>query len=191
MLRITTTFGVILTALLLAPAAARGAEGEMVENPAYTSWAKYKPGTKIDTDMTMDAGGQQMTMKIARELLKVENDHVLIEATTTMSIPGVPAGQGQKQKMKIAAKVAKGQEQMPEGATGTVKPLGNEKVEVAGKTYDCRVVEFEGTSQGMKSAGKIWNSDEMPGAMVKMDMTSQSPSGPSTMAMRVVSVETK
>jgi hypothetical protein len=93
--------------------------------------------------------------------------------------------------MKIASKVPKGQEELPEGSTGTFKVVGNEAVEVAGKSYDCKVVEFEGTSQGMKSKGKIWNSVEMPGAMVKMDMNADSPGGASTMAMRVVSVETK
>ena len=191
MLRISKILGVILTALLLAPPTARAAEPEMIDNPAYVSWAKHKPGTTVNTEMTMNMGAQQMTMKIAQALLGVEKDHALIETTSTMSVPGIPAGQGQKNKIKIPAKVAKGQENLPEGATGTAKPVGNEKVDVAGKSYDCRVVEFEGTAQGMKSTGKIWNSTEMPGAVVKMDMTTESPAGPGTMAMRVVSIETK
>src|SRR5688572_17669390 len=189
-MRRTTTSILALIALLLAPSLAR-AEQEMVDNPAYASWANCKPGSKDNTEMVMDMGGQKMTMTIARELLKVEKDHVVIEATTNMSVPGVPAGQGQKQKMKIAAKVPKGQEELPEGSTGTFKVVGNEAVDVAGKSYDCKVVEFEGTTEGMKSKGKLWNSAAMPGAMVKMDMTSNTPGGASTMLMRVVSVETK
>ena len=181
----------LLALLLLAPAAASGADVEQVDNPAYLSWTKHKPGTTVDTQMTVAVGGQNMTMTIARELLAIEKDHALVEATTTMAVPGAPPNKGQKNKMKIAAKVPKGQEELPEGATGSFTMAGNEKIEVAGKAYHCRVVDFTGTAQGMKSAGKIWNSDAMPGSMVKMDMTAETPSGPTKMTMLVVSVAAK
>ena len=179
----------VLAVLLLAPAVA-GAE-DLVDNPAYVSWAKHKPGTTRDTEMTMNVAGQAMTVKMAQELISVDPDHVVVETNTNMAVPGVPAGKGDKRKLKIPAKVSPKQVDMPEGSTGTVKQVGEEEVELLGKRYACRVVEFSGESQGMKSTGKIWNSADMPGATVKMDMTSESPSGPAAMTMRVVAVNTK
>ena len=78
----------------------------------------------------------------------------------------------------------------PEGMQGNAKVVGTERIEVAGKSYECRVIEFSGEHQGNKATGKSWVSEEVPGVLVKTLVTSEGPVA-AEIKMELMSVELK
>lgn len=163
-------------ALLLAAAPAiRGADEakavEKVDNEAYQSWAKHKPGTLTTGSMKMSTAGQEFTTEMTSKLVEVTPEKAVIEVTSKMNVPGVTVPP-QTQKQEIPAKVAKENAalgSLPEGAKGETKDAGTEKVEIDGKSYECKIVEFTSEANGVKVTGKTWASAEIPGGVAKTE----------------------
>jgi hypothetical protein len=161
---------------------------ELVDNPQYASWAKHKPGTSVTMKMSQEMGGQSRDMELKQTLKEVKPDEVTVELQMTamgQSMPPTPL----KIKSKVPPDEAK-YGQLPPGAKADIKEMGNESVTVAGQTYNCKVSEVTGEAEGMKSAGKLWRSDEVPGEVVKMEMNTEGANA-GTMKMELVSVEKK
>lgn len=161
----------ILPALAIALTCVFSMAADLVDNPAYQAWAKYKPGTSITYAQESAMGGMNMTMDMTQTLAELTAESAVIDMSITSSMmPGAP----QKQKLTLAAKVEPDKVQdpgkMPPGMKGEAKPLGKEKVKVGDKEYECQVVSFTGEQQGMKMEGKTWTSSEVPGHMVKTEM---------------------
>jgi hypothetical protein len=168
------------------------AEEELVDNPAYTSWASHKPDTTVTHEMKMTASGMEMTTEMTQKLLEVTPDAAVIEVRTKTQVMG-QTRESPAQKNTIKAKVPKSEADMsalPPGTKGTVKEAGNETVTVAGNEYDCKVIEFTGEHQGMTSKGKAWMSDAVPGNMVKTEVESEGQMA-SKMTMQLVSIDAK
>jgi hypothetical protein len=142
---------------------------DQIDNPQYTAWAKFKPGTSVTTKMVSDAAGQKTEMEITTTLVEVTAAKLVLEAKTSMSAGGqkmeMPA-----QKTDVAAKVDKpaAVAVAPDAPKGEVKESTDE-VEVMGKKVKCKVMETKTTANGMNINSKTWTSDEIPGGMVKME----------------------
>jgi hypothetical protein len=202
-LRTSLTVGMILAALALfaspsahaadaaapaTPAAPATAAAEMVDNPQYLSWSKHKTGTKVNMKQDVAMGAMNLSTTGSMTLLDLTPDKAVIEYATTVDIGGQK--QEQKNKQDIPSKVEKGKEFAPPGGTGTAKEVGTEKVEVAGKSYDCKIIELTGEGQQGKATGKMWHTVEIPGGMAKMDITMQAPQQ-GTVKMTVTGMELK
>jgi hypothetical protein len=189
-----TPAGVAAVALLcsICVASSSMAQEELVDNPQYASWSKHQPDTTVSMKMVTNMAGQTMNMDILQTLKEVTPDKAVVEVKTTMDM------MGQKQDMPaqtvdIKAKVTKAEADkanLPQGADGESKDLANETITVAGKDYDCKVTEFSGEQNGMKTKGKVWRCDLVPGGVVKVDMTMEGAQS-GDMKMELVSVETK
>jgi hypothetical protein len=182
-----TNVGLIVMSLLLC----RAATAELVDNPQYTSWAKHKPGTNVVFDMAAKGPGGTVDLQIVQTLVEITPEKVVLEVKNKVKGTGV-AGPA-SQKVDVKAKVPKEEVELgnlPPGGKGSAKEIGRESVEAAGKTYDCRVVEFTGEASGTKSAGKVWRSDQIPGTVVKTEIRVEG-GQQGEMAMKVVSVELK
>ena len=178
---------------LATPNAAR-AEEELVENPAYASWAAHKPGTKVVMDMVTAMGPMNMTMELTQTLLEIDADKAVVETAVQANVPGVPAGQGHKQKHTLQAKVSKSEAEkstLPPGTTGEVTPAGSENLEIAGKQYECKVYDFKGKNDQGEQTGKVWNTTGIPGGLAKMTSKGQADGQEMTITMTVKSIETK
>lgn len=161
---------------------------EMIDSPAYQSWASHKPGTKVTQESQVSAEGMTMTHQITQTLLEVTADKVVIEVGMSMDMGGMK--HQMKRKQEIAAKVAKGQENLPPDVKGSFKDLGQETVEISGKSYTCRVGQFTGESDQGKVSGKVWTCGEIPGHMARMEMKMESPEQVTT-TMKVMEIELK
>jgi hypothetical protein len=165
---------------------------ELVDNPQYTSWAKHKPGTTVTIKMMTAASGQNVNMQLKQTLKEVTADTVTVEVVPSMDMGGttqtMPA-QTMQLKSKVSPEEAKFG-QLPPGSKADVKDLGSESVTVAGQTYNCTVSEVTGESQGTKTKGKVWRSEDVPGQVVKMEMAFEGAQTGST-KMELVSVEKK
>jgi hypothetical protein len=182
------SLALVVVALMFTAASARAQAQEMVENPAYASWAKHKPGTKVTMQMTSAMQGMTMKSDMTQTLKTVTPEKATVEMAMTMDMGGMK--HENKSDQEITAKVAKGSEHMPPDFKGTYKEVGSEKVTAAGKTYDCKVYEFSSDADNVKSSGKLWSSPEMPGTMVKMEVKTEGAAAGTT-SMAVTAVETK
>ncbi|HVX83925.1 MAG TPA: hypothetical protein VH253_03840 [Phycisphaerae bacterium] len=145
---------------------------DMVDNPAYQSWAKCKEGTTVTTKSSTETTVQGMADPMKTEatmtmkLVSITPDEVTVETTMSMGGSAMPATQ-----QKIPAKLEKGKENGPMSDQMKDVKEGTDKVTVGGKTYDAKTREYTMEQNGMKSAVKVWTSDDVPGGMVKMEST--------------------
>jgi hypothetical protein len=142
---------------------------DLVDNPAYQSWAKFKAGTTVTLANDSNMGGMAMKMDLIYKLAELTPEKAVIEMTTRM-----PQGDTTS-RMEILAKVKKEDVKepgtMPPNVKGQAKVLPDEDVKIGDKTYKCKVVEFTSEIQGMKTTGKSWTCQDMPGQLVKMETT--------------------
>ena len=164
-----------------------GMAQEMVDNPAYQSWAKFKPGTTVMLTNQTDMGGMAMKMDMTYKLAELTPEKAVVEMTTKM-----PQAENTT-KMEIMAKMKKEDVKdvaMPPNVKGEAKVLPDEDVKIGDKTYKCKVIEFTSEAQGMKTSGKSWTCPDMPGQMVKTE-SKMSGTMEGTMTMVVTSVDMK
>lgn len=144
---------------------------EQIDNPQYTAWAKFKPGTSVTTQMQSDMGGSKTEIETTMTLVEINADKAVVENKSTMNMAGqkmdMPA-----QKTDVPAKIDK-----PATPPGGEAPKADvkessEDVDVAGKKVTCKVVEAKTTANGMNMQSKTWTSDEVPGHLVKSETTS-------------------
>jgi len=149
------------------------------DNPAYTQWAKFKPGTSTTITMSSDAGGQTSKTETKSTLAEVTADKVVVEVAMSMEAAGqkmdMPA-----QKMDIPKKMdaqpaatpdAKPDPNTPKADTKT----SDESCTVPAGTFKCKCVQSTMDVGGNKTVSKVWTSDEVPGGMVKMEATTDGP----------------
>jgi hypothetical protein len=143
---------------------------EMVENPAYANWAKFKVGTSLTYSSEMQMQGMNMKSEMTQKLATLDADKAQIEMKMRANNMDMPP-----QTITIPAKVEKTQVQpepaLPPGMKGEVKVLGKEKLSVAGKELECQVVQFTSEQDGQKLTGKSWTSEQVPGGLVKTETT--------------------
>jgi hypothetical protein len=144
---------------------------DLVDNPRYQEWSKYKPGTLVTMDVTTVAGGQNMKSAMTTTLKEVTPEKVVIEMKTSMTVPGM-APMDNVMSMTEPAKIEKAKvkptnpEQMP---NCKVIRKGKEDVKIGDKTYKCDWYEVEMDQQGMKITSKWWTCNDLPDKMVKND----------------------
>lgn len=147
---------------------------EMVDNPVYQSWAKFKPGTTVVYNHEIAAGTMTMNMEMTQKLIEVTPEKATVEMTMTTS--AMPNMNHPGRKSEIPAKIDKDQldtaGKLPQDVKGEAKPLGKENVDVSGKAYECQVTQITGEQRGQKLEGKSWTTPDVPGNMVKVEMKS-------------------
>jgi hypothetical protein len=166
-----------IAALLLAV----GAQ-EKIDNPQYALWKSFKPGSWVKHKMVMDAGGRVVETEATSTLVEVTPDKVVLEHKTVMNMAGrkmeMPAN-----KMEVPSKIEKKE--------GQKAPSEKEEdVTVDGKTYKCKSMEWEQTAdKGQPMKGKGWVCTDVPGGVVKSEMST--PQLPKPMQMTLLSFEKK
>ncbi len=164
----------LLAALVLGFAATITLGQDLVDNPQYQNWAKFKVGATQKTSMTqtVKAEGQDMTnmVTITLTLKELTPDKAVVEVVQEMNIQGqsttMPA-----RKMELKAKVPASTTQpaAPDGGKATRLGSGDEEIAVGGKKYKCHWEEWQVESPGGKMTTKAWTSKDVPGGVVKME----------------------
>jgi len=162
---------------------------ELVDNPTYQNWAKYKPGTSVtlkQSSVMSMMGPAAMESTITQKLVTVKPDSVTVEVSTSMG-----ANISNKTTTVIPAKVEKGLEYIgpPEPDTkDDVKDMkeGKDTLDVKGAKVDAATHEFTVTmthipattpatnpvivlADTMTLKAKVWTSPTVPGGMLKME----------------------
>ncbi|HUO09205.1 MAG TPA: hypothetical protein VM008_12940 [Phycisphaerae bacterium] len=160
-------------------------KAEQIDNPAYQSWAKFKPGTTVTykqtTEMNMPAmaGMSRPESVMTEKLIDVKPDAAIVEITMETTIMGqkhtMPARQ-----TEVPAKIDKDKEGVPPNMKGEIKDMkeGKDKVDVNGKSVDATTREFTVVTtepRAMTANIKIWSTPDVPGGMVKTISDVQEP----------------
>lgn len=182
---VTFGFGVTVAAAQDAPTQ----EQPKLPQPPDGWWEQVKGGESATYDMTQM--GMQMKMKMTVD--KVEGSKITFTAAVEM--PGAPPGSipPQKETIDFGDKAQVEQKQkMPKDAT--VKQVGEETVNAAGRDWPCTVWEVEGSERGQKMKMKIWHSAELlpvfSNGTVKMEVEMMGPNG-QPMKVEMVLTEVK
>ncbi len=156
---------------------------EQVDNPAYTSWAKFKPGTTVtysqSSDMAMPAGMAAPQMTITEQLVEVKPEGVTLEVSSEMTMMGQTHASPPRQQ-DVPAKIDKENVGMPQNVKGEVKDMkeGTDKVDVNGKSVDATTREMTVVAtepQPMTAHIKMWQTADVPGGTVKVVTEVQEP----------------
>ena len=130
-----------------------------VDNPQFANWNRFNVGSNSTLTTNIETGGQKIATESTNTLVEKGADKVVVEVSGTMEVAGkrnaIPA-----QKQTIPAKID----------SQSINKVAGEKIDAAGKTFDCAVYEMVNPDPAQKDAkAKVWISDEVPGGVVKLE----------------------
>jgi hypothetical protein len=179
MFRVSTLM--VAFAMLFAMVGAVRADDTLSDNPAYQSWAKFKPGTLVKYSSNTNAAGNATTMEMTQTSKDVNADKATIEVKMSMVMAGnktdMPAT-----TQEIPAKIKKPDPAAPNTADAPKTDTSTEDVQAAGKTYSCKKTTVTSDANGMTTKATTWTCDDVPGLMVKMESES---TGAMSMSMKM------
>jgi len=168
---------------------------EMMDNPQYTSWAKFGVGTKITLENSTESQGMTQTAIMTQTLTDINPDSLIYEMSIKTSINGQDM-EMPPQQQTVPAKIPAGTPTRPSEVPGvTIIEERQEVVTVGDKSFNTRVTKFEmqgGEEQNnFTSTTTVWESDEVPGMMVRMESvtTFGGTTSQSTLALKQVDVK--
>lgn len=175
-MRSFTRYFVVVMGAALVLNAVGVARGEDVPDPRYKVWAKYKVGSSSSYTGSMNGGTMPMQMQMTMTLQELTDDHATLEVSTTMTVMGQPHTSTRTQQIPA------------HGPAMDVKVIGEEDVQAIGKTFKCKVIERASDVPTASAAGhapgaggtataKVWESSDVPGGMVKLEVNHTSPNG--------------
>src|SRR6185437_12658835 len=156
---------------------AHAADDEMVKNPPYAHWSAFKPGTTVtqrerilftkgtdEADYHGHTGGARV-VDLIYKLLEVTPNHVVVQMTL------VEHGHGSTTEhapTKITFHAMAPKSRPAESRTDVEKfTEGDEEVKVLHKTVKAHFVDYVDTDGDEVFERKLWESDEIPGGVVK------------------------
>ncbi len=135
-----------------------------VENPQYTQWAAFPPGTAVThKSVTAEAGHPAVTTTTTTyKLVEVAADGLTVEMTArTVRYDGTvtdnPPERFRNPKWVTA----------PPARPLAAQDQGEETVTAAGKSYSTKWSKTKIQSEAGEMLGQVWTADGMPGQIVK------------------------
>jgi hypothetical protein len=148
---------------------------ETVDNPVYQQWAKFKVGTMAKYHQSTEVMGNKTETELAYTLVEVTPEKVVVEMSGMSKVMGNNI-EMPKTKIEYQAKVAKGQEVVPNAPPpNTDSKQSEEQLTIAGMNLKCHVIQTTLTQEGMESVSQIWSCDEIPGTLVKSETKMEKP----------------
>lgn len=135
---------------------------QQYDNPKFAAWSKFNIGSSQTLESVTGDGNKQVTTDQTRTLTEKTDDYLVVEMKSTMIMAG-QSMEGAPHTEKIPAKLDKDTKETP---------AGEEKIDAAGKTYDCKVftVTQPNALPGRPdSTVKMWVCADVPGGIVKME----------------------
>jgi len=162
----------LLVVALLA-ATAIPALAEKIDNPEYLSWKTFKPGAMVKVEHVTKMADTETKTVTTTTLKKLTDAKAVVTTQTTMFVMGNTVEQP-AQDREIPATFDK--PEMPGEPEGVEKPdiemeEGEETLTVGGKEVACKWVKSTVKAVGTTVVATSWNSDAVPGGLVKMEST--------------------
>ena len=148
---------------------------KQVDNPDYLNWKKYPPGTTVVRTSTSTSGGTSVTSVETFTLKAVTDDAATVtrQNTTTRS-DGSYTKANESEERTVAARIRVHPDLKPadfQKPDLKAKEAGKEKVKCLDKEVECVRWEWSNGTEAGPMKVVSWLSDEVPGRIVKQEMT--------------------
>jgi hypothetical protein len=154
--------------------ASSAAQEKKIDNPEYTSWAKFKPGTTTKMKMATEVGGSKSESAITSKLVEVAADKLVLEVETETTVMGqsfkAPATKRDVPKQLSVGTAPATPTPAPTSALSTEE--GAETLKLAGIEVKTKWRKYTTTAGGNETVGQVWMSDDVPNGVVKSVTTS-------------------
>lgn len=146
------------------------ASAEPVDNPAFKSWSKFKPGTQISMKTESEFNKMKSEIVIVTKLVEVGADKCVVEVETITKINGMefkaPAMKQDVPKTFDVPKPKDGKD--PKIETPDVKKEeGKETLKIGGVEVKTTWMKYTTKTKDGNHEGQTWLSDDVPGGLVK------------------------
>lgn len=149
--------------------------GERVENPLYTTWAKFPVGARVvQRSVTETKGIDEKTVStITYQLVEVTADRLVVEMqATTKRYDGVETVNPAERLVNHRwSTLPPGVTPAEKGKPAGVTESGEGTITVGGKEYSAKWYKGTGQNEGGKVFTQTWTSESVPGQLVKSVMT--------------------
>ena len=163
----------LLAALAAAPGSLRAEEPTAeVDNPEYAAWSACKPGTWVKFIQETELNGLKTKIEKTIALKELAPDKVVLESFLSMEAAG-QKGTAAPSRREVPAKVAKPEAPKPDEPKSSAPREDREELEIAGKKLACKTMLLKASSGDAASTSKTWLCDEVPGRLVKSELTSK------------------
>jgi hypothetical protein len=170
-MRLSRFSAVILCALVPGPVAAQ----DKVDNPEFANWSKFKKGTSVTMKSVSSFNNMSSEATITSTLIDVGADKLVIEMTSAVKSAGMEfKGEPMKRDVSKTVTLPEGfkKEDFSKGKPPGTYEEGTETLKVGGSDVKTKWYKYKFEVQGTKTEAKMWMSEDVPGIMVKSEMTS-------------------
>jgi len=153
------------------------AAGEMIDNPMYRHWAKFKPGSFSTLKGSIQSGAMNSESEMTQTLKELTPQKAVVEMKNAMIIAGkrtetppqLVTHPAKIEKMKTTADPT----QVPAG--GVKIASGEDTITVKSKGVRAKWVKYEMTQSGTKMQVTTWINEDIPGTLVKSENITTAP----------------
>jgi hypothetical protein len=157
--------GSLAVGVVLAGAQTTPRPDELVNNPAYAHWARFKRGTTVVQKQTVTlSDGRTIEHDITVRLAEKSKDKVVIETTQTPTMDGMVSST--RTFTTFPAKVRMERVQTPRATLDSFTE-GEEDITVQGKKLTAHWIEAATKAGDEITTRKVWSVWEIPGGVVK------------------------
>lgn len=153
---------------------------DMVDNPAYKDWARFKVGTAVSYSVHMrrqSDEGEGLTLLQRFELVELDGSKAVVRTSGSVKILAllmpVPS-QYETHSARIPKGVGDGK---PSQAPGQGAIKGEEIISAAGREFECTWGEVDMEHGGKRMHGKGWVNTDVPGGVVRWESTTEDARG--------------
>jgi hypothetical protein len=162
------TLGVLVVWVGVTPAQ------ETIENPEFAAWAKFKKGTGVTIKSTTKGGVTNSEVILTTTLVDVGTDKLVLETSSVVKANGMEfKGQAAKRDVTRTTELPKGvrKEDAVIGKPPGTTEEGTETLKIAGTELKTKWYKYSAELAGTKTQAKMWVSDDVPGRVVRSEMT--------------------
>src|SRR5262245_43334425 len=162
------------TPAILVLCASLAAAQDKVDNPEFANWSKFKKGTSVTLKSVSSFNNMSSEASITSTLVEVGADKLVIEMTSVVK-SGAMEFKGEPMKRDVSKTVTLPKELKKEDFAKSKPPgtyeEGTETLKVAGMDVKTKWYKYKVDMDGTKTEAKMWMSEDVPGIMVKSEMT--------------------
>jgi hypothetical protein len=169
-MRLTRFMAATIFVLVGGPAGAQ----DKVDNPEFANWSKFKKGTSVTLKSVSSFNNMSSEASITSTLVEVGADKLVIEMTSVVKSGGMEF-KGEPMKRDVSKTVTLPKELKKEDFAKGKPPgtyeEGTETLKIAGMDVKTKWYKYKADMDGTKTEAKMWTSEDVPGIMVKSEMT--------------------
>jgi hypothetical protein len=138
-----------------------------VENEQYRGWFGFAPGAwvRLERSVNKSTSGDAVTLSRSETLFKVAQagpGKIVLRVSTKIRFGNAEKEQPEYQLLLEPKNLAS-------DAKVLKQTRGEDELTMAGSNLKCRWTETESEMNGSRTITKVWKSDRIPGAVVRME----------------------